>query len=509
MLDFSYLVYIKNKELHIEKSANISESELAQLTNERDELTTERDALKRQLAELKRMIFGSKSERFIPVDKAQLALFESLIHKKEAELEKHTITYQRDKKKPEKEKPVRTVIPSHFPRVEEIIEPKNIPEGAVKIGEEVTELLEIKPLTVFVRRIVRPKYGLAKEQGIIIAQLPSLPIPKGNAAASLLTFILISKFVDHLPLYRLLQLFKRQDLVISKSTLGGWVGKTSTLLQPLYDTFKENFLEDASYIQADESPIKVQDRDKKKALHQGYMWVYRKPDDKLILFDYNKGRSKKVPEEFLENFTGALQSDGYKAYHNLTTKGTISLLGCMAHARRYFEKALDNDPRRADHILLLIQKLYRIERVLKEKEASVALIKRFRMRYALPILNELELYLIAQKENVLPKSSIGIAIRYTLTIYPNLKYYINDGRYEIDNNNIENAIRPLAIGRKNYLFAGSHESAQNIAMFYSFFATCKTLNINPYHWLADVIDRIPEHKANKLTELLPQNWSKS
>lgn len=503
-----YLVYIKNKELHIEKISNISESAFAKLTNERDELTAERDELKRQLAELKRMIFGSKSERFIPVDQAQLALFENLIQQKEASLEKHTITYQRDKKKPKKEKPVRTVIPSHFPRVEEIVEPKNIPQGAVKIGEEVTELLEIKPLTVFVRRIVRPKYALPKGQGIIIAELPSLPIPKGNASASLLTFILISKFVDHLPLYRLLQLFKRQDLVISKSTIGGWVRKASELLQPLYDTFKEKFLKGAAYIQADESPIKVQDRDKKKALHQGYMWVYRKPDDKLILFDYNKGRSKKVPEEFLENFTGTLQSDGYKAYHNLTTKGTISLLGCMAHARRYFEKALDNDPRRADHILLLIQKLYRIERVLKEREASIAVIKRFRMRYALPILNELELYLIAQKENVLPKSSIGIAIRYTLNIYQNLKYYINDGRYEIDNNNIENAIRPLAIGRKNYLFAGSHESAQNIAMFYSFFATCKTLNINPYHWLTDVIDRIPEYKANKLAELLPQNWSK-
>ena len=494
--------------MNIETDSNISGSEFTKLTNERDELAKERDELKRQLAELKRMIFGAKSERFIPFDKSQLALFEDLLDHKEKELEKHTITYQRDNKKLKKEKPVRTVIPSHFPRVEEIIEPENIPEGALKIGQEVTELLEIKPLTVFVRRIVRPKYVLPKEQGIIIASLPSLPIPKGNASASLLTFVLISKFVDHLPLYRLLQIFKRQDLVISKSTIGGWVSKTSVLLEPLHDTFKEKFLEDADYIQADESPIKVQDRDKKKALHQGYMWVYRNTNSKLILFEYNKGRSKKVPEYFFENFTGTLQSDGYRAYHNLTTKGAISLLGCMAHARRYFEKALDNDPRRADHILLLIQKLYRIERVLKEREASVHLVKRFRMRYALTILNELELYLITEKDNVLPKSSIGIAIRYTLNIYGNLKHYINDGRFEIDNNNIENAIRPLAIGRKNYLFAGSHESAQNIAMFYSFFATCKTLKINPYHWLADVIDRISEQKANKLFELLPQNWSK-
>jgi transposase len=230
-------LYLDNNESRIEKRPNISESEFAKLTNERDELATERDELKRQLAELKRLIFGSKSERFIPVDKSQLALFENLIYQKEAALEKHTITYQRDKKKQEKEKPIRAVIPSHFPKVEGIIEPDHIPEGAVRIGEEVTELLEIKPLTVFVRRIVRPKYALPKERGIIIAELPSLPIPKGIASSSLLTFILISKFFDHLSLHRLLQIFKRQDLVVSKSTIGGWVSKASSLIKPLYDTF--------------------------------------------------------------------------------------------------------------------------------------------------------------------------------------------------------------------------------------------------------------------------------
>ena len=471
-------------------------------------MTAERDELKRQLAEMKRLIFGSKSERYKSIDTSQLELFEELLAKQDEEIEKYTVTYQREQTKKKKEQPIRTAIPSHFPRVEEIIEPNDIPEGSVKIGEEVTELLELKPLTVFVRRIVRPKYALPKEQGVVIADLPSLPIPKGNASASLLTFILIAKFVDHLPLYRLLQIFKRQDLIISKSTIGGWVSKASELLQPLYDTFKEKFLEDADYIQADESPIKVQDREKKKTTHRGFMWVYRNPEKKLILYDYHKGRGKNVPEEFLQNFTGTLQTDGYRVYQNLTTKGDITLLGCMAHARRYFEKALDNDPRRADHCLLLIQKLYHIERKAKERKVATGVTKRYRMLFALPILNELEIYLKAQKENVLPKSSIGKAISYTLNIYGNLKQYIYDGRFEIDNNNIENAIRPLAIGRKNYLFAGSHEAAQNIAMFYSFFASCKTNNINPYDWLIDVINRIPEHKANKLEELLPHNWCK-
>ncbi len=497
---------MQNAKKHTDKNIYISKNEFDELVSERDEFKRQSEELKRQLDELKRMIFGAKSERYVPIDSNQLRMFEDMIAEKEKEIEKHTIVYQREKAKKEKEKPIRSVIPAHFPRVREVIEPENIDPKAVKIGEEITELLEIKPMTIFVREIVRPKYALPKEQGVVIADLPSLPIPKGNASASLLAFILISKFVDHLPLYRLLQIFKRQELIISKSTIGGWVSKTSELLQPLYDTFKAKFLEDVDYIQADESPIKVQDIVKRKTTHRGFMWVYRDPVDKTILFDYHKGRGKDVPEAFFENFTGALQSDGYAAYKNLTTKGEITLLGCMAHARRYFEKALDNDPKRADHVLLLMQKLYAIERKLREEKTSIEDVKNYRRQHALPILNKIKDYLKLEKDNTLPKSSIAVAINYTLNIFDHLKEYINDGRYEIDNNNIENAIRPLAIGRKNYLFAGSHESAQNIAMFYSFFATCKTHNINPHKWLCDVINRIPEQKANNLQELLPQNW---
>lgn len=497
---------MQNAVKYTDNDVIISKNEFDKLISERDEFKLKADSLKRELAELRRMIFGTKSERYVPLNENQLRMFEDLIAEKEKELEKHTVVYQREKAKKEKQKPVRSVIPAHFPRVKEVIEPENIDPKAVKIGEEITELLEIKPMTIFVRQIVRPKYALPKEEGVVIAELPSLPIPKGNASASLLSFILISKFVDHLPLYRLIQIFKRQELIISKSTIGGWVSKTSELLQPLYDSFKAKFLEDVDYIQSDESPIKVQDKVKRKTTHRGFMWVYRNPIEKLILFDYHKGRGKSVPEEFFNNFTGTLQSDGYKVYQHLTTRGDIKLLGCMAHARRYFEKALDNDPKRADRVLLLIQKLYKIERKLKDENTSVDDIKSYRQQYALPILKELEEYLKLEKENTLPKSSIAIAINYTLNIFDNLKEYINDGRYEIDNNNIENAIRPLAIGRKNYLFAGSHESAENIAMFYSFFSTCKTHDINPHTWLCDVINRIPEHKANKLHELFPQNW---
>jgi transposase len=242
-----------------------------------EKLTAERDELKRQLNELKRMLFGARSERFIPAIEEQFSLFKDLIKKTEKELEKHTIVYQREKAKKQKEQAIRSVLPAHLTRVEQIIEPKKIPANAVKIGEEITELLEVKLLTVFVRRIIRPKYALPKEQGVIIAELPSLPIPKGNASASLRAFILVSKFVDHLPLYRLLQIFKRQEVVISKSIIDGWVAQSAKLLEPLYLVFKKMLLENADYIQADESLIQVQDKIKKKTTYRGFMWVYRNP----------------------------------------------------------------------------------------------------------------------------------------------------------------------------------------------------------------------------------------
>lgn len=488
----------------IQEDVNTVE-EVVVLKIDYERLVSERDEFKRQLEELKRMIFGSKSERFVPANETQLSLFNEL-EAKEEELSKQLVSYERNIKKETKKQAVRTAIPGHFPRVEEIIEPDNIEPGSKKIGEEITELLEITPMTVFVRRIIRPKYALPEEAGVVIADLPSLPIPKGNASASMLSFIAVSKFVDHLPLYRLRQIFKRQDLKISPSTISGWCRKTAELLELLYDVFKKDFLDNASYLQADESPIKVQDRNKKNALHQGYMWAFRNPIKRLILFEYNKGRSRKAPELFFENFTGTLQTDGYKVYQSLSTKGDIALLGCMAHARRYFEKALDNDPKRAKYILMLIQNLYRIERKAKERNSSKETVKRYRMLYASPIMKIMKSYLQREQHIVLPKSSIGVAINYTLNIFNKLEVYINDGRFEIDNNNIENAIRPIAIGRKNYLFAGSHQAAQDYAMFYSFFATCKTNNVNPFEWLNNVLRRIPEYKANRLGELLPQNW---
>jgi len=474
---------------------------------EYDHILSENQTLKAQLSELQRMIFGSRSERFIPSIDGQIDLFTGTALSEQEKQQKQEINYTRTVSSKQKQKPIRTEIPSHLPRIEEIIEPKEIEPGSKKIGEEITEILEYNPANIYVRKIIRPKYAKPNNTGVIIASMPSLPIPRSNAGAGMLAHISVSKFIDHLPFYRQIQIFKRQNLNLSASTIGGWFNATCTLLEPLYDALEKQVLYNSHYLQADESPIGVQDSHKKGALHQGYMWLFRNPKNSLVLFVYNKGRSRAAPEEVLKNFTGTLQTDGYKVYQSLNTKGDITLLGCMAHARRYFEKALDNDKSRSAYVLKQIQRLYAMERKARESQVNRHTLKRYRQLYALPILNETESKLKEMSFEVLPKSAIGKAIAYTLKLYPNLKRYVEDGKYEIDNNNIENAVRPLALGRKNYLFAGSHQSAQHAAMMYSFFASCKANNVNPYTWLNDVLNRLPEYKANKTYQLLPHNWN--
>ena len=478
---------------------------------EYEKLLSDNEYLKQQLAELKRMIFGSKRERFVPSGTSgaeQLSLFgtpQGNAPQQETEEIIYTRTKQTSKKK---QIPVRAALPAHLPRVEEVIEPDNIKEGAKKIGEEVTEILEYNPSELFVRKIIRPKYALPQDSGVVIGELPTLPIPKGNAGPGLLSHILVSKFIDHLPFYRLIKMIARQGVVISDSTFNGWFNAAVDLITPLYDVLKEELLQ-SDYIQADESPIGVQDKQKKGKLHQGYQWVFRSPEKGLVLFKYNKSRKREAAEDILQGFTGTLQTDGYTVYQNLRVKGNITLLGCMAHARRYFEKALDNDKRRGEQAMIMFQKLYKTERKCRDLNLFHEARKEMRQSEAKPVLDEFKEFLAENISVVPPKSAIGKAVNYTSNLWPNLERYIEDGKYEIDNNMIENTIRPLALGRKNYLFAGSHKAAQRAAVMYSFFATCKVNDVEPFAWLKDVLTRIPDHKANKLHELLPAQWKKA
>lgn len=456
-------------------------------------------SLEHQLAELKRLIFGSRSERFIPTLPEQLSLFEGLERKIE-NLKKRTV--RSGEKQQQKQKPVRALLPAHLPRKEEILEPEAVPQGSKRIGEEITEILEYHPGRLFVRRIIRVKYALPADGGVVIPELPCLPIPKGNAGASLLAHIQVSKWVDHLPYYRQIQIFKRSGVVLSDSTINGWFNATCDLLQPLYDCLKKKVL-DCDYLQADESPIKVQDSHKKGTTHTRYHWVYRAPVERLILFEYQPSRSREGTQRILQHFKGTLQTDGYQVYSNLKTQGEITLTACLAHARRKFDQALDNDKARAEHVLQLIGQLYAIEREARHTLLDFNNRKKLRLKEAVPILDELENWLIENQNLLAPKSPIGKAVSYTINLWSRLKRYTEDGRFEIDNNSIENAIRPLALGRKNYLFSGSLPAAQRAAMMYSFFATCKINQVEPYQWLKQTLEKIPEHKAYRLEELLP------
>jgi transposase len=458
--------------------------------------------LKQELAQLKRMIFGSKSERHISADPSQLNLGLDVAAVEPPEKETEQITYTRNRPESKKGSAIRLSLPSHLHREVHIIEPEEDITGARKIGEVITEILEYTPGKFYVEKYVRNKYVFPEEEKIVIGELPTLPIPRGNAGAGLLSHLLISKFVDHLPFYRQVQQFKRQDIDIAESTISGWFTASCRLLEPLYERLV-NKVRQSSYLMADETPIPVQTKDKPGSTHKGYHWVYYAPLEKLVCFDYRKGRGREGPEEFLDSFRGMLQTDGYNAYNMYEKKDGITLFGCMAHARRKFENAKENDLERAEYVLERMQKLYMTEREAREQGLSFEQRKELRVEQSLPVIKELEKWMKEQLPDVLPKSSIGQAIAYTLGLWNRLTRYIENGQAEIDNNLIENSIRPVAIGRKNYLFAGSHEAAQQAAMIYSFLGTCKINNVEPYGWLKNTLQRIPDQSIQKLDELLP------
>lgn len=485
-----------------EKTITISREEYERFLSQSSRISI----LEHQLSELKRMIFGAKSERFIATDTGQMTLFDLPEQQTEPqEPEEEQITYTRNKSEKKKSQPLRLELASHLPRQEEIIEPENIPGNAKKIGEAVTEILEYEPSQIYVRRIVRPKYIVFsndEQTQIAIADLPTLPIPKGNAGAGILAHILISKFVDHLPFYRQAQIFKRQQVIIAESTINGWFNASATLLEPLYETLKKKLLS-TDYIMADETPLPVLTKDKPGSTHKGYHWVYYDPVNKLALFDYQKTRSREGPDKMLADYTGYLQTDGYAAYTHLKNQKEITLLACLAHARRKFEHAKDNDPVRSKEALLMIQKLYGIERMARDGNFDFDQIKELRQQKAVPALDKMEVWLNKNIYQTLPQSAIGQAIAYTLKLWPRLARYADEGRFKIDNNLIENSIRPVALGRKNYLFAGSHHGARQAAIIYSLLATCKINGVEPFGWLKHVLDIIPDYPANQLHHLLP------
>jgi transposase len=464
-----------------------------------------------RVAQLERMLFGRKSERFVDDNQAsQPTLFSDMEAPSVAVEEpvKEQITYERTKSKgAKKPHPGRNELPESLPREEVIIEPQEDVSDMVCIGRDITEELEYEPARLYVKRYVRPRYARPNGEGVVQAKLPARPIEKGIAGPHLLAQIITDKYVDHLPLYRQAKRYERAGMRIPDATLGDWLSKSMQLIDVIYQRIREKVLK-SGYLMGDETTIRVLQSEKKGSTHLGYYWVYLDPVARLPLFIYQKGRAAAYPAEDLRAFKGYLQTDGYEGYEKLATLHLhIVLLACWAHARRKFEEALSVERDKASAVMRLIQELYAIERYCREQKMTAEQRLQQRQAQAVPVLEKIKEQLEHLVLTLTPKNPLAQAAAYTLKRWSKLTIYTQNGQLEIDNNLVENSIRPVAVGRKNYLFAGSHESAQRAAVAYTILAACKSAGINPTTYLADVLRQLPTRKANDLDDLLPDQWA--
>jgi transposase len=471
--------------------------------------------LEAEIQWLKKQLFGSKSERK-PIKEVVEALD---LFKKELELastvedeEKQICKTPKKRLKEEGRQP----LAEHFERYEDLIE---LPENEciceecgteLKVmGEEITKELEFVPAKMRVRQIKRLKYACPKDtlHKIVRARMPERIIPKGMAGPSLLAHILVSKYVDHLPLYRQTQIFNRLDIHISRKTMSGWMGKTFEALEPLLKCLKSKMLE-SKRLNCDETTFKVQRKlASKKGLKKTHLWSYI-GDEKWVWFDWQEGRGKSGPLEVLKDFKGeSLQSDGYVVYDLIVNELKLKQLGCWAHVRRKFVEAWEAGLKEAKPIVELIAKLYMIESFAKEKNLVNSEVQALREAKARPILNEIKVEFEKINKSATPAENLGKATKYLNNQWDKLTEYCTDGALLIDNNIVERSIRPATLGRKNYLFAGSENGAKWIAGFYSLVETCKLHGVEPGGYLTEVLRLIVDYDKENLETLLPDAFA--
>ncbi len=463
------------------------------------------------------MIFGSKSERFL-ADPNQLSLdlaVDSVGATTQLSGTKKVSYIGKQGNTPRTLEEQGAYLEG-LPCTYEVREPKNLPEGAIKIGEQQHKVLEITPRKLYVRVIITPTYKVPVPSGpaIIVSEpTPGRPLPKCVAGATVLAQILVDKFCDHLPVIRQVRRFERDGIQIPYNTMLDWGAKSIDVITVVYEALKKQLLA-SPYIHVDETGLKVllgkeTTNKKHKHIHSGYLWCYNSSRDKLVFFDYQHGRGEQHTHGILKDYKGIIQTDGWQVYKNIASKQQdITQICCLAHARRKFKDAEPYDRERAGYALEKFRQLYDIERRCKEENLSEAQITVTRQRESVPILQEFHEWMIRQYKTLLSSAPLSVAIGYNLRHWDRLCYYTKNGMLNPDNNPVENSIRPVSLGRKNFLFAGSEKSAQRIAIIYSLIGTCKMNNVNPLEWLTDVLDRINEHPINKINELLPGNWAK-
>ena len=508
------------------QQVNASQAEtIKKLTEQNESLQSRIKELTAQVAWLNRQLFGRKSEKLPIIDPNYPDLFSGMLPENAQQIaDAHDeavekITKTKEERRQEKKN---RIMMEDLPVLEQVIlTPDNLDTDLYKkIGQEVTRIVEHKPGQLYIKEIIREKWGLKNNtatapkgmSGVLIAPMPLLPIYKGIAGASLLAEILLQKYEYHMPYYRQIKQYSHLGMKgLAESTVDGWFKQTMELLRPLYEVLKAEVMK-ADYVQADETTTPVMNWDTHKAAKE-YLWMVRAVMERLVLFHYDQGsRAGAVIESLANryNFKGYLQCDGFAGYETaFKTNPNVWLLNCMVHIRRHLEQALDENRQMAEHGLTEIQHLYKIEHMCDDAGLSPDERKAKRQELARPIMEAMKLWMETEGVKYSESSLIGKAITYAYTRWDNMMRYLEDGRLLLDNNLAENEIRPITLGRKNYLFCGNHEAAQNMAVVCSLLATCRNHDVNPRDYLNDVISQMPYHtKASheELLQLLPHKW---
>jgi len=409
-------------------------------------------------------------------------------------------------------KPRRERIPDHLPVVEEVLLPEPVkacPEAWRRIGQEQSDSLDYQPGRIFIRRLIRPTYvrDADRDAAPLTAKLPPRLQEGLTAAPGLIAHALVSKYCDHLPFYRQEKILaSRHGVEIGRNTLCRWAELAAFWLQPLHQRIHAGLLAGA-YLQADETPVRYLAPGTGKT-GQGYLWTLHRPGGD-VFYQWHASRSGSCLEELLGSFRGIVQCDGYRAYEAHAAKGRdIILAACWAHARRKFHEALQTGQAAAAVPLKAIAGLYAIEGQLRQARAGPMERAIVRQRDSAPILETLrhDLARLRAEPCVLPKSPLGRAIDYTLALWPKLEVFLLQGEVEIDNNPVENAIRPTAVGKKNWLFVGGEDTGGRSAILYTLIESARRHGHEPYAYLKDVLERLPSTTTAGLDELLPCNW---
>lgn len=488
--------------------------EVASLDQARDVIAKQFQTIQQlnwQLTQLKKELFGPSSERQTQSTLSKEQILLSLFPAPAPPAATQEVLLPPTQEKAEarvRRQPAIKVLETVTERIEP--EDKVCPhcgKEKCEIAHEKSERYEYVPAKIVRHEIIRPKLACpCGKAGVSIAPLPPAVVAQGQPGAGLVAHVLLSKFVDHLPLYRQQQQFERLGVNFPKSTLGDWVEQGAIVLQPIAREMKRLLLL-GDYVQVDETPVRVQDPDVVGKCATGWLWVLGKPQDDVI-FEFHPGRGKEHAQELLGDFKGYLQRDGYGVYGSLAADrpNQIISVGCWSHARRKFVDALEDQASETTPIVNEIRKLYMVERHARDEGLTAEQRHHIRQQTSLPILAALQPLLQSAQEKVLPQSPLGKAVRYCLAEWGALNSYLRDGRLEIDNNLTENAIRPSAVGKKNWLFIGHPEAGWRSAVIYSIVVSCQRRGIDPWQYLNDVLKRLPSLKQSQLETVLPANW---